>query len=160
MQCLKPADYAYYWFSSMWVIAVPYSVTNLLTMLVYGSLECEWLLCLVVFQACWQCLSLALQRVSVFYTMQYFKPTNYACPWLSSMWVAAVPFPILNPLIMPVLDTLGCEWLHYSVSTLLTMTVLNFLDSEWPLPYSALSLLTMLIVGSSVCEWLLCLAVF
>ena len=47
-----------------WVVSVPHWVWSLLAIPVLGSSECEWLLCLVAFQAYWQYLFLALQEVS------------------------------------------------------------------------------------------------
>ena len=87
--CFKPADDAWPWLSSMWVAAVPWCVSSLLTMSVLGSPVCEWLLCHDVFQACWQWLSLALQDVSGCCALVCFKPADDAYPWLFSWWVAA-----------------------------------------------------------------------
>ena len=128
-----------FWFFSWWVAAVSCCVSSMVTMLVLGSPVGEWLLCIVVFQAWWQFLFLALQEVSNSCALMCFKPSDYACPWLSRKWVPAVP----------------C-----CVSSMVTMPVLGF--SLWvaTVPCCFLSLVTMLVFGPSVCEWLLCLAVF
>ena len=62
--CFEPIDDTYPWLFRKWVAAVPYCALCLLIMPILPSIVCEWLWCLVVFQAYWCCLSLALQRVS------------------------------------------------------------------------------------------------
>ena len=49
---------------------------------VLGSLVCEWLMYLDVFQASRQCLFLALQHVSGYCVLGGFKPVNNACSWV------------------------------------------------------------------------------
>ena len=109
--CFKPADNACAWLFSLWVAAVGCCISSLLTMPVLGSPGSEWLLWVAVFHACWQCLSLALQSVSGYCGLLCFKPADNACPWLSSMWVAAVGCCVSSLLTMPVLGSPASEWL-------------------------------------------------
>ena len=66
--CFKPADEACF-LLRMWMAAVPYCVSNLLMKPVLCSPECEWLLCLSVFQACLCCWHSTLQWVSGCYAV-------------------------------------------------------------------------------------------
>ena len=139
LACFKPANNACSWLFSWWVAVVPWCVSSLLTMPVLDSPACGWLLCLAVFQACWQCLFLALQYVSGCYALLCFKPADNAYSGFSREWVVAVPY---------------CD------PSLLTMLVLGSPVSEWLLCIAVSSLLTMPVLGSLACEWLLCLGVF
>ena len=104
-------DYTGALLSSMWVTAVPHCVLSLLIMPVLGSSECEWLLCLTVFQACWQCLFFALQDVSNCCALLGFKPTDNASPEHFSKWVAAMLCCVSSILTMPICGSSVCEWL-------------------------------------------------
>ena len=149
----------------MWVAVVPCCISGLLTMPVLGSPGCEWLWCLAMFLACWQC-----------------------CPWLFREWVAVVPCCFSSLLTMPILGSSGSEWLWClvvflacwqclsltlqpvsSCDALLALLCLQpadnagtWLSSWWVavVPCYVSSLLTISVLGSSVCEWLWCLAVF
>ena len=88
--CFKHADNACPSLSSVLVAAVAFCVSSLLIMSVLGPPGCEWLQWLSVFQACWQCLSLALQDVCGCCGLLCFKHTDNACPWLFRKQVAAV----------------------------------------------------------------------
>ena len=165
---------------------MPCNVLSLLTMPVLGSPECEWLLWFAVFQVCWQYLSLPLQDVSGCYALPCFKPANNACPWLFSMWVAAVLCRYFKP---PANN--ACPWLSRmwvvavpcSVSSLWQCLPLAlqrvsgffalrcfkpannacpWLFSMWvaAVPCNVSSLLTISVLCSSVGEWLLCLHCF
>ena len=139
LQYFMPAHDACSWLSSQWVATLPCNISCLLMMLVlgspasewlfalqyfmpahmlaHGSPESEWLLCLAIFHACSWCLFLALQRVSGYFTLQYFMPAHWclflalqfvsgyfalqyfmpahdACSWLSSWWVATLPYNV------------------------------------------------------------------
>ena len=74
----KLANDACAWLFSLWVAAVLSSNWSWLIMVVHGFLVCEWLLCLAVFQAGWQCLSLAFQDVCGSYALLHFKLTDNA----------------------------------------------------------------------------------
>ena len=106
--CFKPADNGCPWLSSLWVAAVAGCVSSLLTMAVLGSPGSEWLLWFAVCQVCWQWLSLALQLVSGCCGLLCSKPADNGCPWLSSLWVAAVACCVSSMLTMPVLGSLVC----------------------------------------------------
>ena len=135
--CFKLANNSCPWLSSGWVAVMPCCVSSLLTIPVLGSPGGEWLLCLAMFLACWQSLSLALQWVSGYCVLLCFRPVDNPCPWLSSGWVLLLCFkPVDNP----------CPWL----SSLCVVAVSCCISR----------LLTIPIIGSSACEWLLCLAVF
>ena len=97
--------------SRKWVAAVPCCVSSLLMMPVLCLPGCEWLLCLVVFQACWWCLSSVLQNVSGSSALLCSKPADDACPLLSSLWVATVPFCVFSLLKMPLLCSPGSKLL-------------------------------------------------
>ena len=51
-------------FSRMWVIAASSYILSLLIVPVFESPESKFLLCLSVFEACWQCMFFAFQKVS------------------------------------------------------------------------------------------------
>ena len=131
----KSTDYAYLWLSREWVAAVPCCISSLLMMPVLGSLACVWLQCLAMFlslliisvlgspgcewlqciamlQAYWWYLPLALQFVSGSKALLCFKSANDACPWLFSLWVAAMPCCVSSLLMVPVLGSSGSEWLQ------------------------------------------------
>ena len=133
--CFNPTDNACFCLSSLWVVAVPCSVSNLLMMPVLGSPESKWLQWLAVPQAYWWCLFLVLQAVRgcstllcfkliwwyLFFALQgvsgcstllCFKPINDTCSWLSRKWEAAVLCCFSSLLMIHILDTSGCEWLH------------------------------------------------
>ena len=105
----KPADHDCLWLLRLWVTAVPYCVSCLLIMPVFGSSVCEWLLCLLVFHA-----------------------FDDACPPLFRLWVAVVPCRISNLLNMTVFGFSGCKWLLCLVIFMpLMMPVLGSSDCEW-----------------------------
>ena len=105
----KPHDF-YPWPSRMWVTAASCWVLSLM-MHILGVPVCEWLQFFAEFQAWWW-LSLALQCVSGCSSLLDFKPDD-ANSWLSSVWVTAVSFWLLN-LMMPIFGSSACEWLHFS----------------------------------------------
>ena len=111
--CFKPTDNDFPWLFSLWVAAVPGCVSCLLTMPILGSPVCEWLLCLTVFQACWQCLSLTLQTVSGWCALLCFRPANNACPLLSRWCVVVMPYSVSSLLTMPIVGPPGSEWLLF-----------------------------------------------
>ena len=76
------------WLFRKWVAVVDCCVSSLLTMPVLGSSEGVWLWWFTVFSACWQCMSLALQKVSGCCALLLFWSADNACPWLSRKWVA------------------------------------------------------------------------
>ena len=183
--CFKPTDNDCPWLFSLWVAAVPWYVSNLVTIPVLGSSASEWLSCLSVFQACWQCLFLALQPVSDSCALLYFKPADNSCPWLSSKWVAAVPWCVSSLMTMPVLGSPACEqqlclgvfqacWQYLSLvlqlvsgsCALLCLKLINnacpWLFRKWVAAVHCYlsSSLTMHVLGSPACEWLVCLPVF
>ena len=128
-----------------------------------------WLLYVTVFQACWQCLP---------------KPTDDAYPWLSSLWVAAVPCCASGLLIMSLLSSLdwvvavpctvfqtywwclsltlqfvsGCSVL---LCPKLTDDPCSWVFRKWvaAVPCLVSNLVMIPILGSSICEWLQCPAV-
>ena len=151
-------------------------------MLVLGSLVCEWLPSLAVSQACWQCLSLALQYVSGCYFSLCLKPADNACPWLSRGWVAVIPCCISSLLKMPVLDSLESEWLpslsmfqacwqclslslqdvsgcHLSQCFKPADDIYSLLSRKWvaAMPCWDSSMLMEPLLGSPASEWLLCI---
>ena len=130
----KPTDKAFLWLFRLWVAVVPWCVSSLLTMPVFDSSGCKWLLCLDVnskpadhacpllfslwvaavlccVSECWQCSLMVLQFVSDYCVSVCFKPANKACSWLSSKWVAAVPWFVSSMLTMPGLGSPECECL-------------------------------------------------
>ena len=109
---VKPTNDACSWLSSLWVPAMPCNVSSLLMMPVIGSLVCECLQYLAVWQAYWWYLSLALQEVSGCSALLFFKPTDGTCPWVSRLWVTAVPCRVLSLLKMPVLGSSESERLQ------------------------------------------------
>ena len=183
--CIKPADDACSWLSSMWVAAVSCCVSSLLMMPVLGSPEGEWLLCLALYQACWWCLFLALQNVSGCCVLLCIRPADDACPWLFSMWVAAVSCCVSSLLMMPVLGSPGSEWLlclavHQACWWHLSLALqpvsdccvlLSIRRDDNPCPwlfrlwvtgflYCISILLIKPVIDASGSEWHVCLAVF
>ena len=102
---LKPIDNIYPWHFRQWVAVMHFCVSGLLNIHIIGSSGsecvlpyfkpaknaflgspvCEWLLCSPIFQACWWCLSLALQKVSGYHALMHFKPVDFdssECEWL------------------------------------------------------------------------------
>ena len=159
-------------------------ISSLLTMTDLHSSGCGWLLWLAVSQACWQCLFLALQWVSGYCALPCFKLGDNACPWLSSLWVTVVACCVSSLLTMPDLGSPVGEWfLWLAVFQLCwqwlslalqrvggccgllcfkpTDNSCSWLFSLWvaTVPCCVLSLLTMTVLHSSECEWLLCFAV-
>ena len=98
---------------SLWVATVPSSNWSWLMKLVHGSLVCEWLLCLAVFQASWQCISLVFQDVSDSCALLHFKMADNAYPWLFRKWVALMFSCVSSFLTMPLLCSLDSEWLPF-----------------------------------------------
>ena len=88
--CFKLADTSCSWLTRKWVAAVHCCDSSLLTIPILGSPVCEWLLCLALFQACWEYLFLALQPVSGCCAFLCLKAVDNPCSWLSRMWVPAV----------------------------------------------------------------------
>ena len=152
-------------------------------MLILGSPDCEWPLCLAIFHACSWCLFLALQRVSGhfalqyfvpahlflalqfvsgYFSLQYFMPAHDAYSWLSSQWVATLPYNISCLLMMLVLDSPASEWLLclaiFHVYSWCLFLALQPVSGYLPCNISCL--LIMLAHGSPESEWLLCLAIF
>ena len=123
----KPADKACPWLSRMWVAAVPWYVSSLLTMTVLWSGVCEWLTCLTIFKpaddvCCW------LQIVSGCDVSLCFKSADDACSWLSSWWVAAMPHYVWNLLMMLVWGLQNVSsWLPFCVLYLLMAPTLGSL---------------------------------
>ena len=84
--------------------------------------------------------SLALQEVSDCCALLCLKSADNPCPWLFREWAAVVLWYVFKPADNP------CPWLFRKwVAAVL---------------YCVWSLLTISVLGSPVCEWLLCLAVF
>ena len=78
---------------------------------VLGALGSESLLCLTMFQACWQCLFLALQPVSGCQALLTFQHANDVYPWFSGgEWLPSLAMFLLA---IPVLDSSGSEWLSW-----------------------------------------------
>ena len=179
--CFKPADNPYLWFSREWVPAVHCCVSSLLTTSVLGPPESEWLLCLAMFQACWQSLFLALQDVSGCCGLLCFKPAKNACSWLFSLWVATVHCCVSRLLTISVFNSSVGEWLLCNtvfqacwqslslalqeVSSCCALLCLKPADNLYPWHSSwwvtagcVWSLLTTLVFGSLGSKWLLWLA--
>ena len=135
------SDDACSWLFRLWVAVATCWISSLLIMTVFGSSGCEWLLYIAKFQACWPWLSLALQTVGGCCALVNFKPADHDCLWLFSLWVAAV-----------------CALLDFKSADQDCL----WLSSVWvtAVPWWISSLLTKTVFGSSVCEWLLCLARF
>ena len=133
--CLKPTDDACFWFSRLWEAAVPYCVSSLsddtcsllfrvwvavvhccvsslLMIPVLGSPGSERLQCPAVSQAYWWYIFLTLQGVSGYIALLCFMPTDDPCPWVSRLWVTAVPCCVSSLLMIPVLGSLESEWLQ------------------------------------------------
>ena len=145
----KPAKNGCPWLSSGWVTGLAL-LSSLLNMVVLGSLGCEWL-GLLCFKACWKWPSLILQNVSdwacfVLNPAENGHPWSSGCEWLSllcfwgcwkwlflvqrvSDWACFVFKPAEN----------GCPWFFRVWVTRLAL-------------FS--SLLKMIALGSSECEWL------
>ena len=102
-------------------------------------------------------LSLALQPVSGCSALLCFKLTDDPCPWLSRVWVAAVPCCISNLLMMPVLGSPVCEWLQ--CLAMFQTYFSPWLSSLWvaAVAHCVSSLLIIPILGSSEseCLWFL-----
>ena len=130
--CFKPNDNDHSWLCSGWVAVVPCCVSSLVTMPVLASLVCEWLLCLTVFQAWWQCLSVTLQEVSGCCALMCFQSADNDCSLVWSLWVADLPHHILSLLIISVLGSSACEWLmSHCVLNLLIRPVLVCPAGGW-----------------------------
>ena len=117
---------------------MPCCVSSLLKMPILVPPACEWLLGPVILLACWQCLSLALQTVSEGGILLCFQPADNACPWHPREWVVVVSCYVSILLTMPCSFSLWVAVIAYCASSLLTVPIL----------------------GLSVCEWLWCLIVF
>ena len=128
-------------------------------MLVLGFSVGELLLCLGVFQSCWQWVFLALKLVSGCCPLMCPKPTDNECSWLFSWWVAAVPWCGSILLTVSVLGSPGCEWLLFLGVFWACWQGLFLALRMWVAagPYCVSSLLPITVLGSLVCEWLLCL---
>ena len=149
--------------SSLWVLPVPCCVLDQLRIPVLISLDCEWLPLpsLAVFQACWWHLPLSLQSVSDCYTLLHFKFTNDNCSCISSLWVVAVPCCVSSLLTMTALGSLESEWLPcFAVFQVCLWHPYCF--SLWgaAIYCCVSSLLMMPVLVSPVCGWQLYLAVF
>ena len=89
----KPPDDTCLLFFRKWVIGDPYSISSLLAMFVLGLSVGQWLLCLAVYQACWQCLISTLQFVSCWHglciiAVLMIPILGFLCIFLStSLWV-------------------------------------------------------------------------
>ena len=153
-------------------------------MLVVSSIASEPEVCCCVL-ACWWYMSWTLQTVSGYGALLQFWPADYTCYWLSSLWVAVVPFPNYSLLMMPVFDSpdseqiwclaviLACWWcLSLALQdvsgcdALLQFWLANN-ACHWLFRWSVAvvsccnsSLLMMPVLGSSGCEWIWCLAAF
>ena len=104
--CFKHDDDTCLLLSRKWVTAVPCCVSSLLMMPVLCSPVCKWLLCLVVFQVCWWCLSSALQGVSGCCALLCLKPANAYL--FSREWVSAMPCCVSSLLMMSILCSPVC----------------------------------------------------
>ena len=113
------------WLCRMWVAVVPYCNSGLLIMPLLGSSACEWLWCLAAILTYWSYLFLALQFVSGCDALLQFYPIDHACPWLSSLWVAMVHCCNYSLLIMPILGSIGCEWLWFLAAILACWSCLS-----------------------------------
>ena len=110
--CFEPANNAYFWLSSMWVVVVSCYLSSLLTMPVLGSPASEWLWCFSMLITCWQCLFLALQLVSgvavvlhcVFSLLKMDILAFSECEFYGALLY-------LSLLTMPVLGSPACKWL-------------------------------------------------
>ena len=108
----KPVDDTCLWLFREWVAAVAFCVSSLLMMPVLGSPGSVWLQCLSVFHVCWWYLSSTHQGVSGCSSL-CFKLTDYACPWLSSLWVAVVSCCVSCSLMMLTPGSSDSEWLSH-----------------------------------------------
>ena len=144
-----------------WVAAMPCCIWTPLISPALGSAACEYLLSLVVYQVCWQCLFLALQSVSCSHSLLDFKPTNNTCLWLSREWVTDVSDYISRLLTVLILCSSESEWLPCFLCFQLTDDTYPWPFSLWVLvePYCTLKLVTMPVLGFPESEWLLSLAV-
>ena len=109
LQCFILADNACLWLS-LWVATVPCSLLTLLTILILGSSECEWLLCL----QCFKLLTMPVLGSSEsewLLWLAVFQPANNACPFLFRRWVAAMPYSVSTLLTMLIFGSLGSEWM-------------------------------------------------
>ena len=127
-------------------------ISCLLMMLILGSPDCEWPLCLAIFHACSWCLFLALQRVSGHFALQYFMPAHLflalqfvsgyfalqffmpahdASSWLTSQWVATLPSNISCLLMMLVLGSPASEWLFALQYFMPAHDACSWLSREW-----------------------------
>lgn len=108
----KPAENAYLWLTRKWVAAMLCWIS--VQLIVFNSLVCGWLLCLVDFQ------SLLLMLVFGFldsesYDLTASKFTDNSSLWLSSMWVTAVPCCtscLLMKTILAPQSVCGCSALY------------------------------------------------
>ena len=133
--CFKPLNGICSLFFRKWVAAVPFCTSSLLMMPVVGSLECEWVLHLVASQVCWEHLSLAL-----------------------SLWVLCLTYCIAKLLTISGFHFLGCEWpLCPAVFQAFQAWYLFCFLSKW---VATICCILSMLIGSSVCEWLPCLAMF
>lgn len=159
--CLKSAHYTCIWLFRRWVAAVHWCISSLLKMPVLGSLECEWLWCLCVLEACWWCLSLVLQYVSgcntLLCVLSLLMISVLGSPeseWLQCL-VCFRPFWQCLSLTLQIVS--ACYAL-LCFKAWLIMPILGSPDCECL--FCVLNLLLMPVIGSLGCELLLCLAVF
>ena len=126
---LKLAENYCLWLSRRWVTVLAL-FSGLLKMVALGSQVCEWL-GLFCFSACWNWLSLALQRVSD-WDCFIFKPAENNCPWHSRRWVTRLA--LSSSLLKMGLSRLWVTGLAL-FSGLLKMVILGFPGGEWLLHY-------------------------
>ena len=143
--------------SREWVATLPCNISCLFMMSILGSPESEWLLCPAIFHACSWCLFLTLQNVSGYFALQYFMPAHDACSWLSSWWVATLPFSCL--LMMLVLNSQNVSGYFALQDFMPAHDACTWLSRMWvaTLPCIISCLLMMLVLGSPGSE---CLAIF
>ena len=107
----KLADKAHSWLCSLWVAAVPGTLSSMLTKPTLDSADSELLLSLTPFQASWQNSPLTLQRVSCCCPWHPFKLADKAHLWLCRKWVAAISDTLSSLLTRLTLDSAVCELL-------------------------------------------------
>ena len=181
----KPVDQAHFWLCSMWVTAVPGTLSSLLIEPTLDSVACELLLSLASVQGCWLSPPLTLQSVSCCCLRNLFKAVDQAHSWLCSMWAAIISDTLSRLWIKPTLGSADCELLLSldpfqgcwpSLPLALQSVSYSYLwhpfkavnqAHSWlcrkcvaSVPSTLLSLLTMSTLGSVGSELLLCLEPF